>query len=386
MIFLGPLFQREQETTIISLTPSGSIQNQVNTFEWNVIEGLYENGVNDLQIINVLPVGTYPKNYKKLVLPDRKWGENNIEVGCINLPFIKQFGRCRRIKRLVNHASQKEILIYSAYLPFLKAVYKLPRDKHVTLIVTDLPEYYDLAKTSPLKAFFRKRNNRKIYRCLERVDRYVLLTEQMKERLPVGGKKCVVVEGLIGKAKEIPDYRPKDRFVITYGGALNAQFGIEKLINAVLALNNPKIELHLFGNGDLVEKIRQVSNSFPNIVFHGFVPKSEMEEFFSKTHLLVNPRGSEGEYTKYSFPSKTMEYLLSGIPFLGYRLDGVPDEYYDYISVIQGDSVTDLLNAINAICSNYAEYEEKAKRGRRFVIENKNRTAQARKIIELMSC
>ena len=38
----------------------------------------------------------------------------------------------------------------------------------------------------------------------------------------------------------------------------------------------------------------------------------------------VNPRQNNEEFTKYSFPSKTMEYLASGVPVVAYKLDGIP--------------------------------------------------------------
>lgn len=37
--------------------------------------------------------------------------------------------------------SDKEILIYSTYLPFLRAIRKLKSDVKITLIVTDLPDF-----------------------------------------------------------------------------------------------------------------------------------------------------------------------------------------------------------------------------------------------------
>ena len=383
MIFLGPLFRREQEITILGNTPSKTIQNQANSFQWNVIGGLRDNGINDIKIVNVLPVGTFPRGYNKLVLKDSRWDRNNIEIGSPNLPFIKQYVRYKKIKKLLKNIHDETIIIYSTYLPFLKAVSKLSNDVTVVLIVTDLPEYYDLAKTSAVKAFFRKQNNKKIYKYLERIDKYVLLTEQMKERLPVGDKKCAIVEGIIGDIKEAEPHDVKDKFIITYCGTLNFQFGIKHLVDSVVALENEKIELHLFGNGDAVDYINEVSSNNSNIVFHGFVSKNEIEDFYKKTHLLVNPRNNEGEYTKYSFPSKTMEYMLSGIPFLGYRLDGIPREYYDYINIIENDTDS-MQEKIEEVFANYAFYSEKAMKGRAFIIENKNRKAQGEKIINLI--
>lgn len=386
MIFLGLMFRREQEAKILENTPSKSIQNQANSFEWNVIDGFRKNGINDIKIINVLPVGTFPNGYRKLILKDEIWDEYNIEIGSLNLPFVKQYVRYRKIKKIVENTCDKTIVIYSTYLPFLKAVSRLSNNIQIVLIVTDLPEYYDLTKTSCIKSFFRKLNNKKIYKYLERVDKYVLLTEQMKDRLPVNKKPYTVVEGIIGDINEFTKHdNNHSKFIVTYSGTLNSCFGIKNLIDSIVALNNEKIELHLFGNGDAVNFIREISYKNPNIIFHGFVPKSEIDEFYQQTNLLVNPRKNDGDYTKYSFPSKTMEYLLSGIPFLGYRLDGIPEEYYDYINIIQNDSVEAISDAVTAIYENYDFYIERARKGRQFVVDNKNNKEQTRKIIDLIN-
>lgn len=41
--------------------------------------------------------------------------------------------------------------------------------------------------------------------------------------------------------------------------------------------------------------------------------------------VLVNPRQNDDEYTKYSFPSKNIEYLMTGNAVMAYMLDGIPE-------------------------------------------------------------
>ena len=162
MIVLGCLFDKNEDREIFKNT-IGSVSNAANTYQWNLIDGLKEVLNEKLSIINVLPVGTYPKRYKKLFLPTRKWtygNSHNIEIGCINLPFFKQIIRSHIIKQTLKKSKDKNILIYSAYAPFLKACYKLDKSYNISLIVTDLPEYYDLQKVSFFRAKMRSLNNK----------------------------------------------------------------------------------------------------------------------------------------------------------------------------------------------------------------------------------
>lgn len=386
MIFIGPLFPKNQEQYLISNTPSKSIQNQVNTFEWNVIGGFGGNGIFDLKIINVLPVGTFPKGYKQIILPDSRWGDNaqNYEVGCINLPILKQIIRYKKIEKILAELDDTNIIIYSTYLPFLKAVSKLDKEFKITLIVTDLPEFYDLGRTGFVKKILRKWNNKRIYECLKRVDNFVLLTEQMKEPLKIGDKPYTVVEGMVSeKGKKIIKQKTEN-FIVAYAGTLNYQFGIKNLINAFQILNYPDIELHLFGSGDAVEYIKKTSAEFKNIIYHGYVSKQELDKFYEKIDLLVNPRMNDGEYTKYSFPSKTMEYLASGIPVVAYKLDGIPDEYDDFLNYVPDNTAEALAKMIYDIYNDKSSmYRNRAFKGQEFVEIKKNPTAQTRRIIEM---
>src|SRR5450756_1381411 len=185
MIFLGCLFDRKQEKELLSMTNLG-MSNATNTFQWALIDGLNQHLVSPISIYNALPIGTYPRQFQKLILPTKNWsyhGSHNTELGCINLPFVKQYMRFCKAEQLLKQTKDKEIVVYSVYLPFLKAVQNLDSSYHVTLVVTDLPEFYDFGKTSLLRKWFRTRNNHKIVACLKRIDAFVLLSEQMKEPL-----------------------------------------------------------------------------------------------------------------------------------------------------------------------------------------------------------
>lgn len=385
MIILGCLFDRNKEKEIFSLV-KGSVSNAVNTFQWNMIDGLKEVLSEKMSIINVLPVGTYPKNCKKLFLPARKWSygdSQNIEVGSINLPFFKQVIRAHRIKKLLKKSDDKNILIYSAYEPFLRACHKLDKSYNISLVVTDLPEYYDLQKVSSLRSKMRSLNNKYVYKYMKRVDSFVLLTEEMKYPLNVGSRPYTVVEGIASDAcGEAVKPKKTDKKVILYTGTLNYQFGIKNLIDAFTSIDDENYELWICGGGEAETYIKEQNN--PRIKFFGYVRKSEVYEMQREATVLVNPRQNEGEYTKYSFPSKTMEYMASGLPVIMYKLSGIPDEYDKYLNYIPDNSVEAMKNKIVEICSlPLEERVDMGLRAREFVLSEKNASKQAQKIMTL---
>ena len=99
--------------------------------------------------------------------------------------------------------------------------------------------------------------------------------------------------------------------------------------------------------------------------------------------MLINPRTSDGEYTKYSFPSKTIEYMLAGKPVIINRLPGIPPEYYDYVYTPKSQSVYDLAEIIREVLNLPSEeLERKGSMARQFIIDNKNAIIQTQRIIE----
>ncbi len=392
MIFAGPLFNREEESYIKSNLLQGRVQNQANTFQWNCIDGLLANGI-DIKIINALPVGVFPTQYKKLFLRNKEWkyyGKNHLEVGCINLPFIKQTMRALEFKRLILRSSQhKTVLVYSTYYPILKAIKRLPPDYKVVLIVTDLPDYYDSSdNTGSIFSFLRRINNEKIYNCLSRINGFVLLTEEMKTPLKIEGKPYVVVEGICnGEEDSFVSKREvgrNNRINIVYTGTLNRKFGIEVLVNAFKSIIGNNYHLQICGGGDYEKELSLAAKEDTRIEFLGFVSREKAIEIQNQATVLVNPRQNNEEYTKYSFPSKTMEYLQSGIPTIAYKLDGIPREYDELINYPVGNSIECLADLILDVCNDKdGLYSYKAKKAREYVLMNKNNISQTKKIIEL---
>lgn len=389
MIFLGCLFDRRKEAEILKLS-NNVLQNSSATFQWNIIDGLLENGQR-LSIINILPVGVFPKYFKKCFLKTKRWSYGRVpckEIGCINLPFIKQYQRYKKCRKELLRSKDNEILIYSTYEPFLRAVSKLPKNYKVSLIVPDLPEFYDLSKVGFVRRIVRKINNRRIYRYLGRIDRYILLTEHMKDKLPIGDKPYVVVEGVVNdmEKKEDRDAINDETKVILYVGSYRMSNGIKQLVEAFSGANERGWELWLCGKGEATQFIEKWSRKDSRIKDLGYKKHDEALELEKRADLLVNPRRNIGEYTKYSFPSKTMEYMASGTPVLMYKLDGIPKEYDNYIYYVDGDNVDDLKKMIEKLISKpQLELDKFGKKAKKWVLENKNAKVQTKKIIELIN-
>lgn len=345
-------------------------------------------------VINLPYVGSFPKRYRSLFVPSVKCNEYGAGIRSLrycNLTYIKNFSRIRvafhALKEWVEeNPKNRTIVIYAIHLPFLMAVAKLKKmvpDLKLIQIVPDLPEYMN-SKPSRLHSLsYRKSSD---YYSI--IDGWVLLSKYMTDKLNVTDKPWVVIEGIYNPMDTPVNYTEENSnsvFRIFYGGSLSRRYGIMNLVNAVASSSNKNLELVICGNGDTYNEIAMLSRKDSRIKLLGSIPRQEVLKQIRTANLLVNPRTNEGAFTKYSFPSKTMEYLSSGVPTLLYRLPGIPEEYYNYCFSLEKNGVDVLQTEIERIVSLPKEYlSEVGEKAKCFILETKNPEAQCEKLISLI--
>jgi glycosyltransferase involved in cell wall biosynthesis len=201
----------------------------------------------------------------------------------------------------------------------------------------------------------------------------------------VGASKFIVVEGIARDAFVARQTEERLQKTILYTGGLNQKYGITTLVDAFMQIEDPEYRLILCGSGDAVPYINNAQRKDSRIEYKGLVRHDETLSLQMKATVLVNPRQNTEEFTKYSFPSKNLEYLASGTPVIAYKLDGIPDEYDDYFLYVSDNSVAALRNKIEEVCSlSEQERIRFGQRARRFVLEEKNCEKQAQRMLDFV--
>ncbi len=222
-------------------------------------------------------------------------------------------------------------------------------------------------------------------RTYAQLDGFILLTEQMNAVVNPGGKPHLVMEGLVDASLSTPDATQQVKAAMPtalYAGALRAEYGLANLIEGFRALGDPNARLIIYGDGDYAAEVRAAATLDPRIDYRGNVPVDEVVENERSAWLLVNPRPADQEFTRYSFPSKNMEYLASGTAVLTTRLPGMPDEYLDYVLTIDQPGASGITTALeDALGRGVAELSQLGARGQRFVLDQKNNDRQAARIL-----
>lgn len=395
-LFYMGLMYREQDYEEIMEKSKVGLSVAANVFQYNLLKGLKECGFNRIPGVNSFPVGTWPKQYKQLFLTDKKielCGNEFSSTPTINVPGIKQWVRYISTEKILSRYLKKcpkaVILTYNFYFPYYSALIKIKKrypNIHICTIITDLPNEYGINYETGIKGKMIDYIGKKSMSFTEISDSFVLLTEEMKVPLKINDRPYTVVEGFAQDYFKNIEYRASEKKHIVYTGTLNREFGVGELISAFETLNFPKTELHLYGKGNLEKEIKKKTINHSNIKYFGMVERSVALAAQKNATILVNPRSNDMFFTKYSFPSKTMEYLSSGRPLVAYMLDGMPKEYEKYIYVIDQEKNNGMLNALkNALNDTEKNRMMKGNRARNFVLNEKNTRKQVQKIVDLLN-
>lgn len=223
---------------------------------------------------------------------------------------------------------------------------------------------------------------------LPRFDGYILITIQMNSIVNPKLKPYIVMECLVDKnmAKKINQIESKGQEkIILYAGGLYEQYGIKTLIEAFKKLDNKNIRLDMYGTGPMEKEMPIYMTQDSRIRYYGVVSNEIVVERQLKATLLVNPRRSTEEYTKYSFPIKNIEYMVSGTPTVTTQLPGMPDEYIPFVYLFNDESTEGIYKTLKDILSkNSLELHSFGSKAKDFILTQKNNFEQGHRITSFL--
>lgn len=374
--------------------PSASAQN----FETALIKGFSACDGVEVTVASAESVAAFP-NGNRLFLKKRKdrlTSDITADiVPAINLPYIKNVchanGTAALFRRWLKTCKADELkcaFLYGLYPSVAKRMLKECRKSGCSIfaVITDVPATmftYTKSK-SILKRLFSGSYRNRAVGLQDKFDGYVFLTKQMSEAV-APSKPFVVIEAIADSTlfDSLPDVKKAEPRTVMYAGALYRKYGVDMIVSAFEKTEND-CELQLFGSGDMESELAEKSKENPRIRYCGRVSRDEILKREREATLLLNFRNGEDEYTKYSFPSKMTEYMLSGTPLFTSRLDGIPEEYYAYVYSTSAKDAEQLAREMDEILSDGEALSEMGRRAREFVMNKKNEKCQAGKIVDFL--
>ena len=391
MLFIGSIYTKN---LIEQLRRERShIDFAANSFQSSILEGLVPL-YDDTIVVTCPVVSPFPKshiffNKKGISYEDFRSVVKVISLSFVNIPLIKMFTEYTSLRRFLKHSCKDDIVyIYALHSPFLYAVYKNRRRfQRVCVIVPDLPQHMSNNR-GVLRRLLKRVNNRIINKCLRAFDCFVLLSPYMKDLLPIANKPWIQVEGVYSDYFGHDNHTVlKSKNTVLYSGIISSRYGVFDLIEAFKKIPDPSFQLWLCGScRNETKKLEEALSLDERISYFGLLPKEDVRLLQRRASLLVNPRKSHEEYTKYSFPSKTMEYLASQTPVLMCRLPAIPKEYDPFLFYLEKETIDELTARIIEICSiDENVLKERGIKARSFILNNKNASVQASRIVALVN-
>ncbi len=357
----------------------------------NLVQGLESLGI-DMDSING------PKMNETLfpTVSEERWSRNgHSEDVCVGYRNIKYLNRLTKERALCKEASawlkkQKNsdeitIFIYNMHTAYIAAAYHVKKNHpntKIVLIVPDLPQYMDLSM-GKLKKILKAADWKRIQGYMRYIDKYILYAKPMAEALGLKDGQWMVMEGsydpdILGEANE-----KSDKISVMYSGVLDLRYGIPELLDAMKLLDDD-YELWLTGDGNAVGLIKERAENDQRIKYFGFLPsRQDLLNKQASASMLISPRKDDEDASKYCFPSKIFEYMVSGRPVISCYLEGIPEEYYDYLIELKHVTPKEIAKTI-VDTKTKIKTGVPFKDGRMFVLANKSKDRQTQKILEFI--
>ncbi len=393
ILFVGCLYSDTQKDRFLKASSRG-YQFAAQNLQEAIIDGFIANDVG-IKVVSIPSLSTFPQGSRIIKVRDCDYVYKGKTLGrCfgyINIPFLKKTDYNAVdtwVDEWYNKTQGKRCIVVYAMIGTQMAIALRAKIRHsdikIAIVVPDLPIFMGSNKYYKALGLQKKSNDWK-YSRLNRFDAFVVLAEPMIENLGVVDKPYAVVEGIFSGNTEEQIVEKNKEITLLYSGALSLRYGIGDLLDAFMIIEDKRYRLWLCGTGDAVDYIKKCEGKDKRIKYFGSVSKSESEIMQRKATLLVNPRHSSEEFTTYSFPSKTIEYMASGTPTLMCHLPSIPPEYDEHLYYFTDESVDGMTRTIVGVCEKPSEeLTTKGLEARNFILSNKNAKIQVKRIKELL--
>ena len=396
LLYIGTVTESREFEQVVKesrVKPSAAPQ----TFETAFLNGVRANGITDVECFAFPMIASFPGS--KLL----HWRKKKQTLDCgfpvtwiptINLPVLKMISQAISSKKMIKAWLKKQespedvcILTYSIYAPVAKNILRFGKKYQCKTVafVPDLPEHMYAAKRG-LQGIGAKLYYRLVKKIQSDFDGYIYLTEEMKNRIS-SEKPYIVVEGLADESLFVSadkESNTENLPVIMYAGTLSKRYGIAELVEA-FRQTNLNAQLHIYGFGDFVPELKKNIQADARIQYKGRVSREDILEKEREAALLVNVRNPKDDFTAYSFPSKTIEYMSSGTPLLTSRLPGIPQAYFDYCYSIPGNDVAEIKSALETIMGYSDEVRrDMGQRARAYIYGNKTAFRQSERVLDFI--
>ncbi|MEU7841883.1 glycosyltransferase [Micromonospora sp. NPDC049114] len=367
---------------------------QTHTFAWSLVRSLRAAGC-PVRLLSAAPASTFPRN-RQIRFRSGHFQQDGVPgelLGFVNLLGLKHLTRfvaaVRAGSRTLRRHGDDILLIHGVHTPFLwfGVLVAWRGSARVVPVLTDPPGVV-LPDDGRIVRALRRLDHALVRMALRRSSGVVVLTAALGEDFAPSIPR-LVMEGICdppttGASTGGPDAGPPSDAAtrdIVYAGGLTRAYGVDRLIEAFRGMPDPDLRLLLFGRGELEDWSRTQAEVDPRISPPELLDRAALVRRLASASVLVNPRPVEQSFVRYSFPSKLIEYLSTGVPVVTTRLPGIPPDYEPYLRFAETDTADGLREALlRLLATPPGERAALGAAGAAFVRESRGPAAQGRRI------
>ena len=360
-IIIGTAYLECDEEIIKNRYLKNSISVSNTVFERKLFTGFKENNV-EVIFLSCPHLGYYPTSLKVSRI---KGFTSRDDLYCLDYNALIGYSSVSKRKALIKKLKELadarfrnkniHLIISEAHKPYLDVAQYAKKKKlvnDVTIMVPDLPEH-NIRSKNFIYRILKKNNVSQIYKKIDKyVDKFVFFTKPMIERFNLENKQYIVSEGISsGISKQSANSLNDNKKHIVFIGKLDERNGVGLIYEAAQKINDENVIFDLYGVGGTELDAFKKSET-KNVIIHGFLKPSEVKGILSTANVLLSPRFSDQEYTKYSFPSKMFDYLEAFKPIITFKLDSYPDELDKMLYYPEAENSDALLTTIKEVLNN----------------------------------
>lgn len=368
LIYIGGDYREETQKIIEKYDNQTSLAALV--YEQKIHSGLEQNYDRIFNLL-VAMVSWFPKRSRLFINKTVKI-DNGYSVGFNNLIGVRDYSIYFSLKKYFKKIIKQNKLknepfdvffttqyFYNAKLgKYIKKKYPAAR---IVYDIQDGPGLISKKYKGLTKALKNYQQKTLIKNMTVSADGYVVMTPYMTELFDSKNAEVLVIEGATEK-NNID--RPVVPQVITYtGGIYDEYFPYDLLSQSakILKKKYPSFRINVAGRGDeeIMKKLKEDRGFF----FMGMVTPEMTRRLIKRSNILFNLRQNNDVY-KYSFPSKTFEYLASGNPIISTNLGCYSEKFKNTLFIIEDLNVDSFVAMVDKILN--MNEEELAK------VRNKN--------------
>ena len=218
-------------------------------------------------------------------------------------------------------------------------------------------------------------------KALQYFDGLISFTEDVKKDLQVDIPFCSFAIGCQSDA--IPHQLPMitDEKTAVYAGTLIYYNGILELLQAFSMLGK-EYQLHIYGYGPMEAEVKEAAKKHSNIHFHGRFAPEDTAHILSQYQLLINPRHIDPGIENFTFPSKLVDYILTGKSVLSSNFKTLPPQYRDFVYILEDMRPEMIADCVRNVFAEELEIRHvRGQAGIRYIQNNQTYDKIAEKII-----